>query len=270
MIRFEQVSKEYPDGTHAVEAFSAEVPTGHMLALVGSSGCGKTTLLRMVNRMVEPTAGRVMIDDDDVADVDPVQLRRSIGYVMQNAGLLPHRRVLDNILTVPRLRRDDLDTARDRAHELMERVGLDTGLAQRYPSQLSGGQRQRVGVARALIHKPNILLMDEPFGAVDPVVRADLQTLMRDLHAELGTTTVFVTHDISEAFALADRIMILREGATVAQEGKPEEILAAPADAFVRSFIGVDAGQRTLRIRTVDGVKVAVDAAGRVAGLVED
>ncbi len=270
MIRFDHVSKQYSDGTRAVDDFTAEVPTGRTLALVGSSGCGKTTLLRMVNRMVDPTAGRVLIDEIDVAQQDPVQLRRSIGYVLQNAGLMPHRKVLHNILTVPRLRREDLGAARERAMELMERVGLAPGLADRYPSQLSGGQRQRVGVARALVHDPEILLMDEPFGAVDPVVRGDLQRLMRSLQDQLGKTVLFVTHDIDEAFALADRVMILQEGAEVAQAGTPAEILTEPADEFVRSFIGADKDRRTLRVRTINGRRVALDAGGRLAGLVED
>lgn len=270
MIRFEQVSKQYRDGTLAVDGFDAEVVTGETLALVGSSGCGKTTLLRMVNRMVDPTGGRVLIDDLAVADADPVHLRRNIGYVLQDAGLLPHRTVLANILTVPRLRGDDLDAATTRAHELMEIVGLAPELAKRYPSQLSGGQRQRVGVARALVHDPTILLMDEPFGAVDPVVRSDLQELIRELQTELRKTTLFITHDIDEAFALGDRVMILREGARVVQEGTPEEILTNPADDFVRQFTGMDRGRRTLRLRDVDGQQVAVDSHGRVAGLVED
>lgn len=269
MISFEKVAKRYPDGTEAVASFSAEVATGETLALVGSSGCGKTTLLRMVNRMVDPTDGRVCIDDLDVARANPVELRRSIGYVLQNAGLMPHRTVLDNIVTVPRLRGDDLTAARKRAHELMEQVGLDPALAKRLPDQLSGGQRQRVGVARALVHDPNIMLLDEPFGAVDPVVRADLQDLVRSLQTELRKTTVFVTHDIDEAFALGDRVMILRTGAEVVQSGTPTEILTAPADDFVRSFIGLDRGRRTLRVADVGGQQVAMDSSGRVAGLIE-
>ena len=177
MIRFDHVSKRFDEGTVAVENFDLKVESHHLVVLLGSSGCGKTTLLRMVNRMVDPSEGRILIDDTDVATVDPVKLRRQIGYVMQSGGLLPHRTVVDNIATVPLLSGTSRSAARSRAMDLLERVGLDSSLARRYPTQLSGGQRQRVGVARALAANPDILLMDEPFGAVDPVVRAELSLI---------------------------------------------------------------------------------------------
>ena len=269
MIGFENVRKEYPGGTVAVEDFSLEVASRESVVLVGTSGSGKTTLMRMVNRMVDPTSGRVHIDGDDVAGLDPVQLRRSIGYVMQASGLLPHRTVLDNIMTVPVLRGTTRREARGRAQELMETVGLDPALAARYPAQLSGGQQQRVGVARGLAADPNILLMDEPFGAVDPIVRSELQLELQRLQKELKKTIVFVTHDIDEAFLVGDRVVILRPGGIIAQVGTPQEILAAPADDFVTSFVGADRGTRTLHVETIDGRNVVVDADGRAAGVLE-
>ncbi len=223
---------------------------------VGSSGCGKTTLLRMVNRMIEPTSGRILIDGDDIARRNKVELRRSIGYVLQAAGLLPHRKVVDNVATVPVLNGVPKSQARSAALDLLDKVGLDRALADRYPRQLSGGQQQRVGVARALASDPNILLMDEPFGAVDPIVRADLQAELNRLQRELGKTIVFVTHDIDEAFLLADQVVIFRKGGVIAQAGTPAEILAAPADDFVASFIGADKGKRTLRLQQRDGATV--------------
>ncbi|UVY84326.1 ATP-binding cassette domain-containing protein [Brachybacterium sp. NBEC-018] len=269
MIAFENVGKTYPDGTIAVEDFSLEIASHEAVVLVGTSGSGKTTLLRMINRMVDPSSGRVAIDGEDVAGLDPVRLRRSIGYVMQASGLLPHRSVLDNVTTVPVLRGTSRREARSRALELLETVGLDPALARRYPSQLSGGQQQRVGVARALAADPNILLMDEPFGAVDPIVRADLQQEMLRIQKELHKTIVFVTHDIDEAFLLGDRVVLLRPGGVVAQQGTPQEILAAPADDFVRSFVGADRGTRTLHVEEVGGRRVVVDADGRAAGVLE-
>jgi len=269
LIAFENVGKTYPDGTTAVEDFSLEIASHEAVVLVGTSGSGKTTLLRMINRMVDPSSGRVAIDGEDVAGLDPVRLRRSIGYVMQASGLLPHRSVLDNVTTVPVLRGTSRREARSRALELLETVGLDPALARRYPSQLSGGQQQRVGVARALAADPNILLMDEPFGAVDPIVRADLQQEMLRIQKELHKTIVFVTHDIDEAFLLGDRVVLLRPGGVVAQQGTPQEILAAPADDFVRSFVGADRGTRTLHVEEVDGRPVVVDADGRAAGVLE-
>ena len=269
MIGFENVRKEYPGGTVAVEDFSLEIASHESVVLVGTSGSGKTTLMRMINRMVDPTSGRVLIDGDDVAHLDPVQLRRSIGYVMQASGLLPHRTVLDNVTTVPVLRGTPRREARSRAAELLELVGLDQKLASRYPAQLSGGQQQRVGVARALAADPNILLMDEPFGAVDPIVRADLQQELLRLQRDLRKTIVFVTHDIDEAFLVGDRVVILRPGGVVAQVGTPQEILAAPADDFVASFVGAERGARSLHLEQVDGRQVVVDADGRAAGVLE-
>ncbi|QGF22900.1 ABC transporter ATP-binding protein [Raineyella fluvialis] len=269
MIRFDHVHKRFPDGTVAVADFSLEVPSHQVGVLLGSSGCGKTTLLRMVNRMVDPTSGAVWIDDVKATDLDPVALRRRIGYVMQSAGLLPHRTVADNVATVPLLEGADRRTAHRRAHELLELVGLDAGsLARRYPSQLSGGQRQRVGVARALASDPNILLMDEPFGAVDPVVRRDLQHELLRIQSELGKTIVFVTHDVDEAFLLGDEILVLRTGAEIAQSGTAEQIMAHPADDFVAEFIG--GARRRLHTEDRDGVLAVVDADGRLTGYAED
>ncbi|WP_139982687.1 ABC transporter ATP-binding protein [Nocardioides litoris] len=274
MIEFESVSKRFDDGTMAVEDFSLVLPSRQTTVFVGSSGCGKTTLLRMVNRMVEPTSGRVLIDGEDVAGRDKVQLRRSIGYVLQAAGLLPHRKVVDNVATVPVLTGTAKAKAREAAYELLDTVGLDRALGKRYPAQLSGGQQQRVGVARALASDPNILLMDEPFGAVDPLVRADLQVELRRLQQDLGKTVVFVTHDIDEAFLLADQVVILKKGGVVAQAGSPAEILAAPADDFVASFVGADRGKRTLHLRDGDGGgkgrTIVVDGDGRPIGVLAD
>ena len=272
MIEFRSVSKRFPDGTLAVDDFSLLIPSRRITVFVGSSGSGKTTLLRMINRMVDPTAGQVVIDDTDVSGSDPVQLRRSIGYVMQNGGLLPHRRIVDNVATVPVLRGTSKAEARTRALELLDTVGLDRALADRYPSQLSGGQQQRVGVARGLAADPNILLMDEPFGAVDPIVRAELQQELLRLQRELGKTVVFVTHDIDEAFLLGDQVVILEKGAKIAQQGHPREILANPANEFVASFIGADRGKRRLTVR--EGVsargddRLLVDAGGYPVGLI--
>ena len=264
MIRFEHVGKTFPDGTRAVEDFSLEVPSRTTTVLLGSSGCGKTTLLQMVNRMADPSSGRVLIDDEDAAALDPVRLRRRIGYVMQNAGLLPHRTVLDNVLTVPRLTGRISRQDRDHAHELLELVGLPAAVASRYPSQLSGGQRQRVGAARALAPDPDVLLMDEPFSAVDPVVRADLQAEMLRIQRELSKTVLFVTHDVDEAVLLGDEVLVLREGARVAQHGTGEDILLRPADDFVRSFVG--GARRELHVEDRTGTPIVVDASGRVAG----
>jgi len=267
MIEFRSVRKTYPDGTNAVDDFSLVIPSRTTTVFVGSSGCGKTTLLRMINRMVDPSSGAVEIDGEDVASVDPVQLRRRIGYVMQSAGLLPHRRVADNIATVPLLTGVSKAEARGRALELMDTVGLDRSLADRYPSQLSGGQQQRVGVARGLAVDPNILLMDEPFGAVDPLVRNDLQDELIRLQRELGKTVVFVTHDIDEAFKLGDQVVILKKGGEIAQLGTPAEILSAPADDFVANFIGAGRGRRALRVEQTPTGPIVVDGDGRAAGV---
>jgi osmoprotectant transport system ATP-binding protein len=270
VIEFRNVSKRFGDDL-AVDDFSLVIPPRQVTVLVGSSGSGKTTLLRMINRMVDPTSGTVEIDGDDVATVAPVALRRRIGYVMQSAGLLPHRRVVDNIATVPRLTGVPRERAREQALHLMDVVGLDRSLARRFPAELSGGQQQRVGVARALAVKPNILLMDEPFGAVDPIVRADLQQEVLRIQHETETTIVFVTHDIDEAFLLGDQVVILAEGGRIVQRGTPEEILAAPADDFVASFIGADRGKRRLTVSTHGGRgddRVLVDAGGYPVGVI--
>ena len=267
MIEFRSVTKRFPDGTVAVDDFSLVIPSRKITVLVGSSGSGKTTILRMINRMVDPTSGTVEIDGEDVQSLKPVHLRRSIGYVMQNSGLLPHRKVVDNIATVPLLRGEKRRSAREKALELMDTVGLERSLADKYPAQLSGGQQQRVGVARGLAVDPNILLMDEPFGAVDPIVRDELQQELLRLQRELGKTIVFVTHDVEEAFRLGDQVAILEKGGKIAQVGSPAEILAAPASEFVSSFVGLDRGRRTLRVEEIDGQRVVLDADGRPAGV---
>ncbi|HWL76581.1 ABC transporter ATP-binding protein [Microbacterium sp.] len=266
MIEFADVTKRFPDGTVAVEGFSLVMPARRTTVLVGSSGSGKTTLLRMINRMVDPTSGRVSIDGEDVAGRDPVRLRRSIGYVMQNSGLMPHFTVAENIATVPVLEGASRREARRRALELMRTVGLDESMADRYPSQLSGGQQQRVGVARGLAADPNILLMDEPFGAVDPIVRSELQQEVIRLQRELDKTVVFVTHDVDEAFLLGDQVVILETGAQIAQVGSPSEIIEDPASEFVASFIGADRGRRALRLKQTARGTVVVDTEGRTQG----
>lgn len=267
MIRFDNAGKTYPDGTVAVESFSYEVRVGRIVALVGSSGSGKTTLLRMVNRMVEPTTGSVWVDGEDISTVDRVQLRRSIGYVLQAGGLLPHRTVVDNVATVPILKGMTKKKARNGAEELLERVGLDLSMGRRYPAQLSGGQQQRVGVARALAADPKVLLMDEPFGAVDPIVRRDLQDELRRLQEELGKTVILVTHDIEEAFNVGHDVVLLRQGGGIVQTGTPEEILSQPKDQYVREFIGADRVERNFTSKEVDGRKIVVDGNGRPAGI---
>ncbi|MBC7590764.1 MAG: ATP-binding cassette domain-containing protein [Salinibacterium sp.] len=267
MIEFRSVTKQFPDGTVAVEDFSLVLPSRKTTVFVGSSGSGKTTLLRMINRMVDPTSGVIEIDGDDTSKLEPVALRRRIGYVMQNSGLLPHLKVIDNVATVPVLNRVPKKQAREDALRLLDTVGLDRALADRYPSQLSGGQQQRVGVARGLAADPNILLMDEPFGAVDPIVRAELQTELLRLQRELDKTVVFVTHDIDEAFLLGDQVVILEKGGRIAQVGTPTEILSAPANEFVASFIGGDKGKRELSIRSTPSGDILVDASGRAAGV---
>jgi osmoprotectant transport system ATP-binding protein len=246
VISFQSVSKVYPDGTPAVQDLTIEIPTGKITVFVGPSGCGKTTSLRMINRMIEPTGGTVLIDGKDTRSIDAPTLRRGIGYVIQNAGLFPHRTVLDNVATVPVLQGQNKRAARAAAVELLARVGLDTAMGKRYPAQLSGGQQQRVGVARALAADPPVLLMDEPFSAVDPVVRTQLQDELIRLQAELGKTIVFVTHDIDEAVKLGDRIAVFAVGGRLAQYAEPSEVLSRPADDFVADFVGRDRGYRAL------------------------
>jgi osmoprotectant transport system ATP-binding protein len=267
MIEFRAVSKRFPGGTLAVDGFSLVIPSRKTTVFVGSSGSGKTTLLRMINRMVEVTSGTIQIDGDDIAALEPVALRRRIGYVMQNSGLLPHFTVIDNVATVPVLSGVPRREARKQAMLLLDTVGLDRSLADRYPSQLSGGQQQRVGVARGLAADPNILLMDEPFGAVDPIVRAELQVELIRLQRELDKTVVFVTHDIDEAFLLGDQVVILEAGGKIAQVGSPTEIIADPANRFVADFIGVEKGKRALSIRKTDKGEIVVDSEGRAAGM---
>jgi osmoprotectant transport system ATP-binding protein len=246
VIRFQSVTKQYPDGTVAVDRLDLQAETGEITVLVGPSGCGKTTSLRMINRLLEPTSGRIYLDDCDISTINREQLRRGMGYVIQEAGLFPHRTVVDNVATVPVLMGSSRRAARKRALELLERVGLSASLASRYPAQLSGGQQQRVGVARALAADPPVMLMDEPFSAVDPVVRAQLQDEFLRLQGELGKTIVFVTHDIDEAVKLGDRVAVLRVGGHLAQVAAPRDLLAHPVDAFVASFVGRDRGYRAL------------------------
>jgi osmoprotectant transport system ATP-binding protein len=258
-VVFEHVSKRYP-GTGAghpgaVEDLSLEVPAGKICVLVGPSGCGKTTSLKMVNRLIEPTAGRILIGDSDVAKRDLIELRRSIGYVIQSVGLFPHQTVGENVATVPRLLGWDEARRRGRAEELLQLVGLDPmRYAGRYPSALSGGERQRVGVARALAADPPVLLMDEPFGAVDPIVRERLQNELLDLQERLAKTILFVTHDIDEAIKMGDLVAVLQLGGHLAQFGTPEEILTSPASDFVARFVGADRGLKLLALVRVDSL----------------
>jgi osmoprotectant transport system ATP-binding protein len=254
MIEFQSVTKQYQGGQPAVDNLSMSISKGSITVLVGPSGCGKTTSLRMINRMVDPSSGVITVDGKDVTSVPAAELRRSMGYVMQSAGLLPHRTVLDNIATVPRLNGVSKPEARRRAEELLDVVGLAPSLAKRYPSQLSGGQQQRVGVARALAADPPVLLMDEPFSAVDPVVRDELQQELLRLQKDLAKTIVFVTHDIDEATVLGDKVAVFAVGGKLAQYATPEEILRAPANDFVASFVGRDRGFRHLGFTPSDGV----------------
>ncbi|MBG6181449.1 ABC transporter ATP-binding protein [Arthrobacter sp. CAN_A1] len=282
MITFDKVSKTFPDGTLAVDNLNFELPTGKITVFVGPSGCGKTTSLRMINRMIEPTGGRILIDGQDVTSQDAALLRRSIGYVIQHAGLFPHRTVIENVMTVPNLIGSDKKKSRDSAMELLLRVGLTESMANKYPVQLSGGQAQRVGVARALAADPPVMLMDEPFSAVDPIVRAGLQTEFLRLQGDLGKTIAFVTHDIDEAIKLGDMVAVFREGGHLAQYATPQELLENPANDFVADFVGRDRGFRSLsfdssEVLVLDPVesvtsgvsgseRLVVDAAGRPLG----
>jgi osmoprotectant transport system ATP-binding protein len=246
LITFENVTKRYPGGTVAVDGLNLEVPAGQIMVLVGPSGCGKTTTLRMINRLIDPTSGRILLDGQDVQRSNPPTLRRGIGYVIQQSGLFPHRTIVDNIATVPLLIGWSKAKARDRARELMDLVGLDANMARRYPHQLSGGQQQRVGVARALAADPPVLLMDEPFSAVDPIVRASLQDELLRLQAELRKTVVLVTHDIEEAIKVGDQVAIFKPGGHLVQVDSPQQLLTAPADDYVEDFLGFDRGIRRL------------------------
>lgn len=254
MITFTNVTKTYPDGTVAVDDLTLEVPEGTLAVFVGPSGCGKTTSMRMINRMIDPTSGTLTVDGKDVTTVDAVKLRLGIGYVIQSAGLMPHLRVVDNVATVPVLRGESRRSARKSAIGVLERVGLDPKLADRYPAQLSGGQQQRVGVARALAADPPILLMDEPFSAVDPVVREDLQTEILRLQSELRKTIVFVTHDIDEAIKLGDKVAVFGRGGKLLQYDEPSRLLSNPANDDVAGFVGADRGYRGLQFFHATGL----------------
>jgi osmoprotectant transport system ATP-binding protein len=253
MIRLSGVGKTYDDGTVAVQELDLDVEAGELVVLVGPSGCGKSTTLKMINRLIEPTTGTIEIDGVDVTRSDPVKLRRGIGYVIQQIGLFPHQKIITNVMTVPLLYGESKSTARERANELLELVGLDPATyGDRYPHQLSGGQRQRVGVARALAADPPVLLMDEPFGAVDPVIRVRLQDEFLKIQQELGKTVVLVTHDIDEAVRMGDRVAVFAVGGRLAQYGTPAELLGHPADEFVADFVGATTGLRRLTVTVID------------------
>jgi osmoprotectant transport system ATP-binding protein len=259
-IVFDHVTKRYAGrDAAAVDDLSLEIPAGTFCVLVGPSGGGKTTALKMVNRLIPFDSGEIRIDGRDIKQLPLTELRRGIGYVIQQVGLFPHMTVGDNIGTVPRLLGWPKRRIEDRCRELLELVGLEAGDAQRYPAELSGGQRQRVGLARALAADPPVLLMDEPFGALDPITRFRLQTELRRLHHEVGKTVIFVTHDIDEAIKMGDRIAILREGGVLAQYDTPDAILAHPADDFVAKFIGEDRALRRLALRTLAEVPLVSD-----------
>ena len=254
MIEFESVSKTFAGGTHAVQDLSLTIPSDKITVIVGPSGCGKTTTLRMVNRMLEPSKGRITWDGSPLKSRRKTTLRRQMGYVIQSGGLFPHRTVLENIGTVPGLLGWSKDKTRSRSMELLGNVGLDKVMANRYPAQLSGGQQQRVGVARALAADPLVMLMDEPFSAVDPVVRAELHEFFLGLQREISKTIVLITHDIDEAIKLGDQVAILRVGGRLAQAGPPQQLLDEPADAFVEGFVGRDRGYRSLSFLPAAGL----------------
>jgi osmoprotectant transport system ATP-binding protein len=265
-IRLDAIRKQYPDGTVAVDELTLDIPAGEVTVLIGPSGCGKSTVLRMVNRLIEPTSGRILLDGEDVSAVDPVRLRRRIGYVIQHVGLFPHQNVRANVGTVPRLLGWPRARVGERVDELLDLVGLEPArFAARYPHELSGGQRQRVGVARALAADPVVLLMDEPFSAVDPIVRARLQDEFLRLQEAVRKTIVLVTHDLDEAVRLGDRIAVLADHGRLQQYAGPAELLATPANEFVREFVGTERGIKRLAVTpipvdalrpvsTVDGV----------------
>ncbi len=255
MIRLIGVGKRYPGGTVAVHDLDLDVPRGKIVTLVGPSGCGKSTTLKMINRLIEPTSGRIELDGQDVTTMSPVLLRRRIGYVIQQIGLFPHQTIRGNVATVPRLLRWPRARVRARVDELLEEVGLDPSTyGDRYPHELSGGQRQRVGVARALAADPDVLLMDEPFGAVDPIVRARLQDQFLAIQASLAKTVVLVTHDIEEAVRLGDKVAVFEPGGRLAQFDTPARVLGAPADDFVAEFVGADRGLRRLAVTPIEVV----------------
>jgi osmoprotectant transport system ATP-binding protein len=270
-VVFEHVTKRYPGTAKgnpgAVEDLSLEVPAGKVCVLVGPSGCGKTTSLKMVNRLIEPTSGRILVGDADIAKRDVIELRREIGYVIQQVGLFPHQTVGENVVTVPRLLGWDAPRRRKRAEELLQLVGLEpAAYSSRYPNALSGGERQRVGVARALAADPPVLLMDEPFGAVDPIVRERLQNELLRLQEGLAKTILFVTHDIDEAIKMGDLVAVMQVGGHLAQFGTPDEILANPASDFVAQFVGADRGLKRLslvRVGSLDLRPAPADGAKR-------
>jgi len=251
MIRLEQVTKIFPGASHpAVDRLDLEVPDGKTCVLIGPSGCGKTTTMRIVNRLIEPNSGRIVVDGEDVTRADPVQLRRRIGYVIQQVGLFPHMTIADNVATVPQLLGWPAERTKARVAEMLSLVGLEPAqFLARYPRHLSGGQRQRVGVARALAADPPVLLMDEPFGAVDPIVRASLQAELAAILQRLAKTVIFVTHDIDEAIRMGDLIAIMKDGHLV-QCATPERLLSAPADSFVADFVGADRALKRLALTT--------------------
>jgi osmoprotectant transport system ATP-binding protein len=263
-IRFDSVTKRYGDSPRpAIDDLSLTIPAGEICVLIGPSGGGKTTAMKMINRLITITEGDITIDGTSVKALEKTELRRGIGYVIQQVGLFPHMTVEDNIATVPRLLGWDRTRTRERGRELMELVGLDPDEhGGRYPMSLSGGQRQRVGLARAMAADPPLMLMDEPFGAIDPITRERLQNDFLRLHRELRKTVVFVTHDIDEAIKMGDRIAILREGGVLAQYDTPEGILAAPADDFVARFVGEDRGLKRLALRRLDEVELEPLPAG--------
>jgi osmoprotectant transport system ATP-binding protein len=252
MIRLVGVGKTYPDGTVAVHELDLDVPRGELVVLVGPSGCGKSTTLKMINRLIEPTTGRIELDGEDVTRISAVALRRRIGYVIQQIGLFPHQTVFTNVATVPRLLGWDRKRTRERVDELLSTVGLEPGqYGDRYPRQLSGGQQQRVGVARALAADPDVLLMDEPFGAVDPIVRTRLQDQFLAIQEQIAKTVVLVTHDIEEAVRLGDRVAVFEPGGRLAQFDTPARVLGSPADDFVAQFVGADRGLRRLAVTPI-------------------
>jgi osmoprotectant transport system ATP-binding protein len=279
-IEFDHVSKHYDRATlkagtpGAVEDLSLTVPAGRICVLVGPSGCGKTTTLKMVNRLIEPSGGRILIDGNDIAGADVTDLRRGIGYVIQQVGLFPHQTIAENVATVPRLLGWNADRRRQRSDELLALVGLEPATYRdRYPSQLSGGERQRVGVARALAADPPVMLMDEPFGAVDPIVRERLQNEFLRLQEDLAKTILFVTHDIDEAIKMGDLVVVMQAGGRIAQAGAPAELLAEPASEYVARFVGADRGLKRLSLYRVGDVELETaplvqvgDAAGAVRG----
>ncbi|MCC3371622.1 ABC transporter ATP-binding protein [Cohnella sp. REN36] len=273
MIQFTEVKKTYDDGREVLKNINLEIQAGEITVLIGPSGCGKTTTMKLINRLISPTAGQIRIDGEDIAKSDPVRLRRKIGYVIQNIGLFPHMTIARNVAVVPRLLKWDRQATDRRVDELLALVGLDPAIYRnRYPAELSGGQQQRIGVIRALAADPDIILMDEPFSALDPISREQLQNELIRLQQELRKTIVFVTHDMDEAIKLGDTIVLMRDGAIV-QTGKPEQILRHPANDFVKSFIGKKrmAGEQTAEeLPTVDEVMVEHPAtASPTRGLAE-